>query len=131
MALERFLPLIDIPDVQLISLQKEPHCEQLNALGDRRILDMAPMLEDFADTAALMDRLDLIIRSIALPPTLAAPLAGRPGCCCPTRRTGCGCSIAKIVHGTRRCGCSVRPSGATGTVSSRVSPRSFEHSSVE
>ena len=76
-ALEQFLPLIDIPDVQLISLQKEPHCEQLNALGDRRILDMAPMLEDFADTAALMDRLDLIITVDSAPAHLGGTL-GRP-----------------------------------------------------
>ena len=74
-ALEQFLPLTDIPDVQLVSLQKEPH--QLNALGDRRILDMAPLLEDFADTAALMDRLDLIITVDSAPAHLGGTL-GRP-----------------------------------------------------
>ncbi len=75
--LERFLPLADVPNVQLVSLQKGPQTEQLKALSDSRILDAAPLLEDFADTAALMDRLDLVITVDSAPAHLSGTL-GRP-----------------------------------------------------
>ena len=74
---ERFLKLAEIPGVQLVSLQKGPQAEQLNSCGDGRILDAAPLLEDFADTAALMDRLDLVITVDSAPAHLGGSL-GRP-----------------------------------------------------
>ncbi|HVG80901.1 MAG TPA: tetratricopeptide repeat protein [Methylomirabilota bacterium] len=73
----RFLPLADNPKVQLVSLQKGPQAEQLAAAPSGRILDAAPLLEDFADTAALMDRLDLVITVDSAPAHLAGTL-GRP-----------------------------------------------------
>jgi tetratricopeptide (TPR) repeat protein len=75
--LARFLPLADNPKVQLVSLQKGPQAEQLAAAPSGKILDAAPLLEDFADTAALMDRLDLVITVDSAPAHLAGTL-GRP-----------------------------------------------------
>ncbi len=75
--LERFLPLAANPKVQLVSLQKGPQAEQLKSVGGGRVLDAAPLLEDFADTAALMDRLDLVITVDSAPAHLGGSL-GRP-----------------------------------------------------
>jgi ADP-heptose:LPS heptosyltransferase len=75
--LARFLPLADNPRVQLVSLQKGPQAEQLASVAPGKILDAAPLLEDFADTAALMDRLDLIVTVDSAPAHLAGTL-GRP-----------------------------------------------------
>lgn len=60
--LSRFLPLVDIPGTQFYSLQKGGQGErELASLGDDRIIDLAPHLNDFRDTAAVIDRLDLVI----------------------------------------------------------------------
>jgi tetratricopeptide (TPR) repeat protein len=75
--LARFLPLAEDPKVQLVSLQKGPQAEQLATVPPGMILDAAPLLEDFADTAALMDRLDLVITVDSAPAHLAGTL-GRP-----------------------------------------------------
>jgi tetratricopeptide (TPR) repeat protein len=75
--LERFLPFADNPKLRLVSLQKGPQAEELARAGDGRILDAAPLIEDFADTAALMDRLDLVITVDSAPAHLAGTL-GRP-----------------------------------------------------
>ncbi len=74
---ERFLPLAENPKVQLVSLQKGPQAEELRSSGAARVLDAAPLLEDFADTAALMDRLDLVITVDSAPAHLGGSL-GRP-----------------------------------------------------
>jgi hypothetical protein len=75
--LERFLPFADNPKLRLVSLQKGPQAEELARAADGRILDAAPLIEDFADTAALMDRLDLVITVDSAPAHLAGTL-GRP-----------------------------------------------------
>jgi tetratricopeptide (TPR) repeat protein len=75
--LPRFLPLADDPRVQLVSLQKGPQAGQLATVAPGKILDAGPLLEDFADTAALMDRLDLVITVDSAPAHLAGTL-GRP-----------------------------------------------------
>jgi hypothetical protein len=60
--LERFLSFGEIPGVQLYSLQKGPRAADLDAAGARGIVtDLAPALDDFADTAAAIDHLDLIV----------------------------------------------------------------------
>jgi hypothetical protein len=59
-----------------VSLQKGPGREQLSDQADRlAVLDMADQLEDFADTAALMSNLDLVITV----DTAVAHLAGALG----------------------------------------------------
>ncbi len=51
--------LAEIPGVRLISLQKGPAAHE--AAADARILDLTAGLGDFADTAALIEALDLVI----------------------------------------------------------------------
>jgi FkbM family methyltransferase len=57
-----YLRFAAIPGVQLFGLQKGPRLEELKALGtDSLIIDASPLLDDFADTAALIQRLDLVL----------------------------------------------------------------------
>jgi tetratricopeptide (TPR) repeat protein len=71
-----FEPLAGLPGVRLVSLQKGPGAEQLDAPGWRRsILDLGGRLEDFADTAAVLANLDLLIAC----DTAVAHLAGALG----------------------------------------------------
>jgi tetratricopeptide (TPR) repeat protein len=60
---EAVLPLLVMPGVQLYSLQKEPRAADvtvLAALGSH-VIDLAPALGDFTDTAAAVAALDLVI----------------------------------------------------------------------
>ena len=61
-AFERFAPILDVPDVRFFSLQKGAAASQLTGseLGGR-VLDFTEELHDFADTAALVANLDLVI----------------------------------------------------------------------
>ncbi|MGF7178163.1 tetratricopeptide repeat protein [Azospirillum doebereinerae] len=58
-----FLRLAEIPGVRLYSLQKGPQEAELDALGPagRLVVPLGPHVEDFADTAAMIERLDLVI----------------------------------------------------------------------
>ena len=74
--LRAFAPLAGVPGVRLVSLQKGPGREQLPDLADRLdVLDLADRWKDFADTAALMTNLDLVITV----DTAVAHLAGALG----------------------------------------------------
>lgn len=74
--LEELLPLMGDPRVVFYSLQLGPRAEDLARTGIGRLVrDAAPALKSFADTAALMERLDLIITI----DTSAAHLAGALG----------------------------------------------------
>jgi hypothetical protein len=68
-------PLLDIPGVEWFSLQKGPGAAQLEDLADRRIRDLMDDVRDFADTAALVANLDLVITV----DTSMAHLAGAAG----------------------------------------------------
>lgn len=76
---EALLPRLVMPGVQLYSLQKELRSEDgrvLAALGDD-VVDLAPALGDFADTAAAVAALDLVIAVDTSVAHLAGAL-GRP-----------------------------------------------------
>ncbi|WP_194476125.1 tetratricopeptide repeat protein [Bradyrhizobium sp. CCBAU 53338] len=76
---EAVLPCLLMPGVQLYSLQKEPRLEDgavLAALGDD-VIDLAPALGDFTDTAAAVATLDLVIAVDTSVAHLAGAL-GRP-----------------------------------------------------
>lgn len=70
------LPLVDVPGVQLFSLYKGPGLAEFQADGTGAfILDAASGDRDFADCAAMMRELDLVITSC----TVTAHLAGSLG----------------------------------------------------
>lgn len=71
-----FLGLAEIPGVRLYSLQKGPQEAELDALGPagRLVVPLGPHLEDFADTAAMIERLDLVIMTDSAVAHLAGSL---------------------------------------------------------
>jgi Flp pilus assembly protein TadD len=71
-----FLPLTDIPGVQLFSLYKGPALSKFQADGsDAFIVDTASSERNFGDSAAMMGEMDLVISS----DTATAHLAGSLG----------------------------------------------------
>jgi hypothetical protein len=61
-ALSRLAPLAAVPGVTFHSLQKGPGSEQISsAPAGMRLIDHAPDLEDFADTAAVISLMNLVI----------------------------------------------------------------------
>jgi tetratricopeptide (TPR) repeat protein len=75
-ALRELAPILDV-DATFISLQKDVRAEDLPALRERTdIVDLTAQLSDFAETAALVSCLDLVITV----DTSVAHLAGALGC---------------------------------------------------
>lgn len=74
--LDAFRPLAAIPGVRLFSLQKGAAAEhQLESHPIAGVVNLAPVLDDFRDTAAVLDALDLVITV----DTSVAHLAGALG----------------------------------------------------
>jgi Flp pilus assembly protein TadD len=74
--LSDLVPLADVPGVRFVSLQKGPAAEQLTTSPNPiDLIDLAPHLHDFADTAAVVSQLDLVIAT----DTSVAHLAGAVG----------------------------------------------------
>jgi regulator of sirC expression with transglutaminase-like and TPR domain len=60
--LRRFLRFAEIPGVQLFSLQKGPPYEEFRRLAPVPVvIDLGSLFDDFADTAAALRQLDLVI----------------------------------------------------------------------
>lgn len=78
MHLRQFLPIFRVQDVDFVSLQFDRGLEQISQLpGKQRILDPSAHIADFADTAALVSQLDLVIAVDTAVAHLAGAL-GRP-----------------------------------------------------
>jgi hypothetical protein len=61
-SLRLFLQWFALPGVQLYSLQKGPPEAELKAMpGNAPIIDLSPLIGDFADTAAAIAQLDLVL----------------------------------------------------------------------
>ncbi|WP_448205822.1 tetratricopeptide repeat protein [Azospirillum sp. sgz302134] len=81
--LKGFLPLLETPGVTFFGLQKGPGRRDLETVGPLPasfmdvFTDLGPEIADFADTAAIMANLDLVISSCTAPAHLAGAL-GRP-----------------------------------------------------
>lgn len=74
-ALERFLPLLEIPGLRLVSLQKGPAERELQASGaEGPILDLGRRIRDFGETAAVVQRLDLVVMTDSAVAHLAGSL---------------------------------------------------------
>ncbi len=77
-SLARFLKHFALSDICLFSLQKGPPEVEMKALGaDAPIVDLAPLIEDFADTAAIIEQLDLVLMTDSSVAHLCGAL-GRP-----------------------------------------------------
>jgi len=75
---QRFLDLFDVPGVRIVNLQKGPAARRLTGTVPAALLpDLAAGCDDFADTAALMQALDLVITVDTAVAHLAGAL-GRP-----------------------------------------------------
>jgi hypothetical protein len=69
-------PLLGVEGVSFFSLQKGERTGEIAALGlSERIVDLAPALDDFADTAAAISQLDLVISTCTSVPHLAGAMA--------------------------------------------------------
>lgn len=68
-----FRPLLAVPGVSAVSLQKEATAGEIQELAGA--LDLAPELADFADTAAAIENLDLVIAVDTAAVHLAGALA--------------------------------------------------------
>jgi tetratricopeptide (TPR) repeat protein len=78
MKLATLLPLFDAPDVTFVSLQKGPAAAEAGACFFRApLLNLAADIESFADTAAILAALDLVITVDTAVAHLAGAL-GRP-----------------------------------------------------
>jgi hypothetical protein len=74
----RFFQAFALPGVQLYGLQKGPREKELSALPrGGPIIDLAADLDDFADTAAALAQLDLVIMTDSAVAHLAGAM-GRP-----------------------------------------------------
>ena len=74
---EQLAPLAGIPNVDLYSLQKDPDAESARTAAALGIIDLMQGVADFADTAALVAELDLVISVDTSTAHLAAAM-GKP-----------------------------------------------------
>jgi hypothetical protein len=76
-ALDRLRPLLALPGMSFISVQRDVRDADREALGDRLITDLGGELADFADTAAVLALSDLVLTVDTAVAHLASAL-GRP-----------------------------------------------------
>jgi len=76
--LDRFLRFLEVPNTRVYSLQKGPPEAQLAELGTSMLIPaLGPHFNDFADTAAVIEQLDLVIMTDSSVAHLAGSL-GKP-----------------------------------------------------
>ncbi len=75
--LASFIEAFDLPGVQLYSLQKGPPEAELHEVAPGRVINLAPLLTGFDQTAAAIAQLDLVIMTDSAVAHLAGTM-GRP-----------------------------------------------------
>ena len=76
--LARLVPLLSVPGLQFVSIQKDLRAGDQEILRNHpHLIHLGDKLADFSDTAAIMSQLDLVISSDTAPVHLAGAL-GRP-----------------------------------------------------
>ncbi len=101
--LECFAPLAEIDHVQLYALQKGEAIYQIDELaGKIPIKSISEEFEDFTDTAAAIENLDLVISVDTSVLHLAGAMGKKPGPFYHFLLNGVGCCIARTAHGIRR-----------------------------
>ena len=78
------------------------------------IMNLGNKLRDFADTAAVIAQLDMVISVDTSIAHLAGAWVSRCGWCCPIPASGAGCWTATTAPVTRRLGCSARTAQVRG-----------------
>ena len=90
--LAQFAPLASMTTAAFYSLQKgEPAAETIDPPPGMQLIDWTADLNDFADTAALIENLDLVIAVDTAAGILPARWEKRYGSCCRSFRIGGGC----------------------------------------
>ena len=111
----QFVEFLGIPGVTVYSLQKGPREADIAEHGCTGLIaNLAPRLNDFADTAAVVAQLDLIIT------VDTARSASRSGWPFPSLPTGAGCWKPRPRPGIRATASSARANRAIGTAFSSV-----------
>ena len=89
--IETFLPLLENEAVQFYSLQKGGDIKQLNDIPESvKIINIGDTFNDFSDTAAAIQNLDLVITIDNVLAHLAGAMNKRHGFSCHTCQTGAG-----------------------------------------
>ena len=119
-SLARLAPLL-AADVAFVSLQRELREEDGAALrAHPNLACLGPELKTFADLAAVVALLDLVISVDTALAHLAGSLGKPAWIMLPAGPTGAGCSSATIRPGTRRRGCFANRDWAIGRASLRA-----------
>jgi tetratricopeptide (TPR) repeat protein len=75
MPLQRLLPLAMIPGIQLYSIQCGPAADDIVRAGaEMLVTNMAPMIRDWADTASIVNQLDMVVTIDSAPLHLAGAM---------------------------------------------------------
>jgi len=122
-SLAALAPLANAANARFYSLQKGPAADQANSPpAGLELIHSTPQLVDWADTAALIACLDLVITVDTAVAHLAGALGKPVWCCSHFCPTGGGCSSARTHRGIPRCICSAKRSASIGTLQSRTWP---------
>jgi hypothetical protein len=112
--LVEFLGLTEIKNTVVVSLQKGKEGDDLRRFGLEGIIyDLAPKLKDFADTAAAILKMDVVISVDSAVAHLAGAL-GLASCYHPIQSVGGGGGIRLVCRGIAVCKSSTRSRMAVG-----------------